>query len=407
MTFTQRQAGGNVPINEAAYGPGDSVSVVTNADGRGGLFQNVPLAGGPATGFPSSIAARPYNGSVGLDGADPVVTYGTAVGDQVVPPLHRHGRHQPRGELVCAGRDRLRVLPAARGRPARPVPAGRRRGAAGCSCGASTARRSLRRWRSARATRARCTCTRTRPGDCTPSTRGWTRRATTRSTPLRRRRDLGTDDARAAPFTSPGTAGRGRADHAGVAVWQSGSQIAVSAVPLAVVAATTAADRRPHARTRCRNSRGPSSSRRRGAVRVRLKGSSRFVALTALDDVPFGATIDTRRGAVVLRARTRRGGQSRPCELFDGMFAISQSGNVVNFTLNEPLAKCPKRASAAAEEAEVTQAVGRRQGRVPDQRPLQRGDRPRHPLARPGHVQGHAHARDPGQRVRPRRARRR
>ena len=58
---------------------------------------------------------------------------------------------------------------------------------------------------------------------------------------------------------------------------------------------------------------------------MRLKGSSRFVALTALDDVPFGATIDTRRGAVVLRARTRRGGPIETVRLFDGMFAISQS----------------------------------------------------------------------------------
>ena len=75
MTFTQRQAGGNVPIDEAADGPGDSVSVVTNADGRGGLFQNVPLAGGPADrDWPVLDAARPYNGSVGLDGANPVVT---------------------------------------------------------------------------------------------------------------------------------------------------------------------------------------------------------------------------------------------------------------------------------------------------------------------------------------------
>ena len=91
---------------------------------------------------------------------------------------------------------------------------------------------------------------------------------------------------------------------------------------------------------------------------MRLKGSSRFAPLTGLDDVPFGATIDTRRGAVVLRARTRRGGPIETVRLFDGMFAISQSGNVVNFTLNEPLAKCPKRASAAAEEGQVAQAVG-------------------------------------------------
>ena len=95
-----------------------------------------------------------------------------------------------------------------------------------------------------------------------------------------------------------------------------------------------------------------------GTVRVRLKGSSRFAPLTGLDDVPFGATIDTRRGAVVLRARTRRGGPIETVRLFDGMFAISQSGNVVNFTLNEPLAKCPKRASAAQKKAKSRKLWG-------------------------------------------------
>ncbi len=141
------------------------------------------------------------------------------------------------------------------------------------------------------------------------------------------------------------------ADHVGLAVWSTSGVISASAVGPGVPVVSQPVVSQPppppppadpvpeFAKTVVVT---PS-----GTVRVRLKGSSRFAPLTGLDDVPFGATIDTRRGAVVLRARTRRGGPIETVRLFDGMFAISQSGNVVNFTLNEPLAQCPKRASAA------------------------------------------------------------
>ncbi len=87
-----------------------------------------------------------------------------------------------------------------------------------------------------------------------------------------------------------------------------------------------------------------------GTVRVRLAGRSTFTALTALDDVPMGATLDTKRGAVVLRARNARTGAIETVRLSDGWFKVSQSGRVVDFTLNEPLARCARRGRAAAKK---------------------------------------------------------
>ena len=68
-------------------------------------------------------------------------------------------------------------------------------------------------------------------------------------------------------------------------------------------------------------------------------------------------------------------------------------------TLTEALDGCSPARARRPEEAEVAQAVGRRQGQVPHQGPLRRGHRPRHELARPGHLHDHADARHTGQRA--------
>ena len=59
---------------------------------------------------------------------------------------------------------------------------------------------------------------------------------------------------------------------------------------------------------------------------------------------------------------------------------------------------CPKRAPAPPSEAEDAQAVGQGHGQVPHDRQLQRRDDPRHRMARPGHVHGHAHTGQAGRR---------
>ena len=102
----------------------------------------------------------------------------------------------------------------------------------------------------------------------------------------------------------------------------------------------------------------------RGVVRVRLRGSNRFVNLTTIDDIPFGATIDTKRGEVELRSvrvahRRRAVGAARSTA---GSGSRS-AGGITNFTLNEPLARCPRRGSAAQRKPKSRKLWGNGTGR--------------------------------------------
>jgi hypothetical protein len=166
------------------------------------------------------------------------------------------------------------------------------------------------------------------------------------------------------PFTQPGDMRVAAApDHVGVAVWEYGTRVMVALVPPpAVRPPDQPLPPPPPPVPGPRFNQGvlvvPS-----GSVFVRLKGSSRFVRLTEIDDVPFGATIDTRRGAVILNAQTRRGAPIEVIRLSDGMFKLSQSGKVVNFTLNEPLAACPERGSAAQKKAKSRKLWGDGKGK--------------------------------------------
>ena len=59
------------------------------------------------------------------------------------------------------------------------------------------------------------------------------------------------------------------------------------------------------------------------------------------------------------------------------------AGAITTLALTEPLAACTKgKAQRGGHQAEDAPAVGRRQGQVPHQGPLQRGHRPRHQVAR-------------------------
>ena len=190
--------------------------------------------------------------------------------------------------------------------------------------------------------------------------------------------------SRPPPTTSASPCGsRAAARSASRSVRRAGRRAAATAVP---------PRRRSSAKTVVR--RQPVS----GTVRVRLKGS-RASWRSPRSTTSRSARRSTPSAARSARARCRRAAaRSRPCGCSTGSSASARSGAITNFTLNEPLAPCPAR-ERGREEAEDAQAVGRRQGRVPHQRPLQRGDGPRHALARPGHLRGDAHARDPGQRV--------
>jgi hypothetical protein len=83
-------------------------------------------------------------------------------------------------------------------------------------------------------------------------------------------------------------------------------------------------------------------------VRVRVPGSSRFVELEEGASVPFGSTVDTRKGKIELTSIARRGERPQTASFFAGIFKIGQSKGHTELQLTEKLAACPRRGRAAA-----------------------------------------------------------
>ncbi len=100
-----------------------------------------------------------------------------------------------------------------------------------------------------------------------------------------------------------------------------------------------------------------------GTVLVRVPGTSRFVALKAGQDVPYGSEIDTRKGRVTLTSIPKAGAPPETAVFYDGLFKLTFAGGITNLTLSEPLAACPKgRASAAAKKAKSRKLWGKGKG---------------------------------------------
>jgi hypothetical protein len=79
-----------------------------------------------------------------------------------------------------------------------------------------------------------------------------------------------------------------------------------------------------------------------GTVRVRLKGTHRFVALSALTALPDGSEVDTTRGRVLITAATPKG-RTQSAEAYGGRFVIHQEhtgGGETRLTLSQPLTGC-------------------------------------------------------------------
>jgi len=78
QTFDAGRAIGYPAFDEAVVGPGDTLSVATNAVTEGLLFQNMPLdgVGSAGTAYANLSTDHPYNGTVGLvDAATPLVVF--------------------------------------------------------------------------------------------------------------------------------------------------------------------------------------------------------------------------------------------------------------------------------------------------------------------------------------------
>ncbi len=84
-----------------------------------------------------------------------------------------------------------------------------------------------------------------------------------------------------------------------------------------------------------------------GRVFIQLPGSSQFVVLPSIGEIPLGATIDTRNGRIQLRFETEDG-KVQTATFYGGIFQIRQVGKILDLKLTEPLAACPKKGKAAA-----------------------------------------------------------
>ena len=336
-----------------------------------------------------------YNGTVGLiDATTPLAIFADGDSIAALPALRAARRRQRRGELDRGGRHRLRRLPAARGRAARPVPARRRRGRRAVR--AQVRRDDVRRARPADQRTAMPSETAPVPGRRRAAARRLS--AATRSTATTRSTRSPTtasnwQSAQLAiqPSDEPGSMRvAAAADHVGVAVWVSG--VGASRSSVAAIGAGAPTQPPPPART----ARAGAHARRAGTrmpefhktvvvrpisgkVRVRLHGSRRFVDLTpSTTSRSARRSTSSRAGSSSPRCR-RAAARSRRCSSTAAGSASRSPARSPSFTLNEPLASCKQKARAAGrQEAEVAQAVGRRQGQVPHPRAVQRGDHPRH-----------------------------
>jgi hypothetical protein len=85
-----------------------------------------------------------------------------------------------------------------------------------------------------------------------------------------------------------------------------------------------------------------------GTVKVKLKGTNRFIDLASAKGIPLGSTIDVKAGRIQLSSVPKRGGTAQTATFFGGVFKITQPGGITDLKLNEALAPCAKRAAAAA-----------------------------------------------------------
>ena len=104
-----------------------------------------------------------------------------------------------------------------------------------------------------------------------------------------------------------------------------------------------------------------------GNVKVKLPGTSAFVALDEAEQLPVGTIVDARKGHVTLIAAADRSGGTATAEFWAGIFRLGQTNGaapITTLTLLEKLS-CPKsgKASAAAKRKKKRRLWGDGKGR--------------------------------------------
>jgi hypothetical protein len=96
-------------------------------------------------------------------------------------------------------------------------------------------------------------------------------------------------------------------------------------------------------------------------------------------------TVTTFGDSTGLCGGTTPGRNAKPetARFYAGIFRVTQPGRITQLALTEALAKCQLRPGERGRpQSEEAQAVGGRQGQVPDEGLVQLGDRARHQVAR-------------------------
>jgi hypothetical protein len=360
-------AGTNVTNVESVVGPGDTVSVVSRTETAGGLFQNVPLSGSaPASAVATLFdGSRPYNGTVGLiDAGTPLAIFATG------SSIGAFRRYAGSGDLNDAANW---TAPVEIGYVDYPRLAG---GPSGLYliAGDESSGLFVRKWDGATfGPRATITA----GGDDSemhlfqdaagrlhavyPSNQADGFHAVHAVSDDGVNWQTGnvsvqTDDE---PTSMRVVAAP---DHVGVAAWS--SRVAgVPEIRISAIGPGAPGGQAPTAGPVPQFHKTVVVRRISGKVRVRLKGSKTFVDLTAIDDVPLGATVDVKKGRIELASVPSRTAAVEKVQLYSGMFRVGQPAAVTEFTLNEPLASCRRGASAAAAKPKTRKLWGDGKGK--------------------------------------------
>jgi hypothetical protein len=94
-----------------------------------------------------------------------------------------------------------------------------------------------------------------------------------------------------------------------------------------------------------------------GVARYKPKGTTQFLPLTGSVSIPLGSKVDVKRGRIGLTSEPAPGAAPERVEFFDGLFKVSQPGDVTQLKLTQKLRRCPR---AKKQQASATRRPRKR-----------------------------------------------
>ena len=95
-----------------------------------------------------------------------------------------------------------------------------------------------------------------------------------------------------------------------------------------------------------------------GKTLVKLPGASTFTPVDVTIGIPLGSTVDTRKSKIRLFAIPKAGKPAESALFYDGIFKVTQIGEITQLQLVEALAPCGKGAKAAAKKPKTRKLWG-------------------------------------------------